>query len=319
VKKSSTSARADHPGGAADSRQHGLVLVSHGASARVRLDDGVEVLARAAGREQQFVCGDEVTCSCDSQHAQWQISEVRARRSALYRSNVRGRAELVAANLTLLVVVVAPRPEPDLYLVDRYLAAAASGGIGALLLANKADLEFTPLLRAEMAALAATGCTTLQCSAANGQGLDELRSRLRAATVMLVGQSGVGKSSLLRALVPGAQAAVGTLLKSDEGRHTTSTAQLYALPGGGALIDSPGVRDFAPAPEALDARTLGFAEVAALAPRCRFADCQHLQEPDCAVRAAVDAGTMSARRYESYRRLRRLREQLLARLPPGRR
>jgi ribosome biogenesis GTPase len=320
VKKSSTpTATATAAAGAAGRRQRGLVLVSHGASAHVRLDDGAELLARAAGRNLQFVCGDWVVCAEDSQHAQWQVSEVSARRSALYRSNARGRAELVAANLTLLVVVVAARPEPDLYLVDRYLAAAASSGIGTLLLANKADLEFTPAMRTEMAALTATGCTTLLCSAVSGLGLDELRLRLRAETVMLVGQSGVGKSSLLRALIPGAQAAVGTLLKSDEGRHTTSAAQLYALPGGGALIDSPGVRDFAPAPEALDARTLGFAEVAALAPQCRFADCQHLQEPHCAVRAAVDAGSMSARRYESYRRLRRLREQLLARLPPGRR
>ena len=315
MKQASSSAAT----GAAGTRRNGLVLVSHGASALVRFDDGTEVLARAAGRNLQFVCGDEVVCSGDGQHAQWQVSAVNARRSALYRSNARGRAELVAANLTLLVVVVAPRPEPDLYLVDRYLAAAASSGIGALLLANKAELDFTPGARAEMAALAATGCATLQCSAASGLGLDELRSRLRAETVMLVGQSGVGKSSLLRALVPGAEAAVGTLLKSDEGRHTTSAAHLYALPGGSALIDSPGVRDFAPAPEALDARTLGFAEVAALAPQCRFADCQHLQEPHCAVRAAVDKGTMSARRYESYRRLRRLREQLLSRLPPGRR
>jgi ribosome biogenesis GTPase len=303
----------------ATARQRGLVIVSHGASARVRLDDGTEVLARAAGRGLQFVCGDEVLCACDTRHAQWQVNEVSARRSALYRSNARGRAELVAANLTLLVVVVAPLPEPDLFLVDRYLAAATSAGIGILLVANKADLEFTPDTRVEMAALVATGCMALQCSAASGAGLDELRTRLCAATVMLVGQSGVGKSSLLRALVPGAQAAVGSLLKSDEGRHTTSAAQLYALPGGGSLIDSPGVRDFAPAPEALDARTLGFAEVAALAPQCRFADCQHLQEPHCAVRAAVEDGSISARRYESYRRLRRLREQLLARLPPGRR
>jgi ribosome biogenesis GTPase len=311
--------QSPNSGAAAATRQRGLVLVSHGASARVRLGDGTEVLARAAGRDLQFVCGDEVICTGDSQHAQWQVSEVSARRSALYRSNVRGRAELVAANLTLLVVVVAPRPEPDLYLVDRYLAAAASGGIGALLLANKAELEFTPAMCAEMAALAAAGYLTLRCSAVSGVGLDELLQRMRGETVMLVGQSGVGKSSLLRALVPGAVAAVGALLKSDAGRHTTSAAQLYALPGGGALIDSPGVRDFAPAPEALDVRTLGFAEVAALAPQCRFADCRHLQEPHCAVRTAVDAGTMSARRYESYRRLRRLHEQLLARLPPGRR
>lgn len=306
-------------GDAAAVHQPALVLVSHGASARVRLQSGEETLAQTARRCPQCVCGDEVICSSDGQHAQWQISEISARRSALYRSNARGRAELVAANLTLLVVVVAPRPEPDLFLVDRYLAAAASAGIGALLLANKADQEFTSALRAEIAALEAGGCAALHCSANSGAGLDALRTRLLGETVMLVGQSGVGKSSLLRRLVPGSGAVVGELLKTDEGRHTTSAAQLYTLPGGGMLIDSPGVRDFAPAPEMLDAGTLGFAEVAALAPQCRFADCRHMREPQCAVRAAVDSAAMSARRYESYRRLRRLREQLLERLPHAQR
>jgi ribosome biogenesis GTPase len=260
-----------------------------------------------------------VLCASDAQHAQWQIRQVLPRRSALYRTNLRGRAELVAANLTLLVVVVAPRPEPDLFLVDRYLAAAACAGIGALILANKVEQEFTPAMRAELAALEATGCSTLFCSAHTGLGLEALRARLRHETVMLVGQSGVGKSSLLRELIPGCDALVGELLKSTEGRHTTSAARLYALPGGGQLIDSPGVRDFAPAVDTLDAATLGFGEVAHYAPQCRFADCQHLKEPHCAVLAALAAGAISARRYESYRRLRRLREQLLARAPYSRR
>jgi ribosome biogenesis GTPase / thiamine phosphate phosphatase len=310
------------PSAAADStalRQSALVLVAHGASARVRLEDGVEALATPARRGMQCVCGDEVICVGDGQHAQWQLHEIMPRRSALYRSNARGRAELVAANVTLLIVVIAPRPVPDLFIVDRYLAAAASAGIASLLLANKADQEFDAAARDEVSALQASGCETLRCSARSGDGIDSLRSRLRGETVMLVGQSGVGKSSLLRQLVPGSQAAVGELLKDDEGRHTTSAAQLYALPGGGALIDSPGVRDFAPAVEMLDAASLGFAEIAALAPQCRFADCAHLREPQCAVRAAVDSGAVSARRYESYRRLRRLREQLLDRLPHSQR
>jgi len=260
-----------------------------------------------------------VLCTNDSRHAQWQIEAVRPRRSTLYRSSARGRAELVAANLTLMVVVVAPQPAPDLFLVDRYLAAAASAGIDSLLLANKADQEFTPDVRLELTALAATGCAFLQCSAATGAGLEPLRAHLRGATVMFVGQSGVGKSSLLRQLVPGCEATVGELLKSREGRHTTSAAQLYALPGGGSLIDSPGVRDFAPAAEALDAGTLGFSDIARHAPDCRFADCRHLKEPDCAVRAATTAGSISPRRYESYRRLRRLREELLQRAGYARR
>lgn len=305
--------------GPAPDQHPALVLVSHGPTARLRLDDGSEVLARAAGRDLQFVCGDRVLCACDTQHAQWQIQQLVPRRNALYRTNARGRAELVAANLSLLVVVVAPRPPPDLFLVDRYLAAATCAGIAALLVANKADQEYSPELRDGLAALAATGCATMSVSARTGEGLDSLRERLGGQTVMLVGQSGVGKSSLLRELVPGSEALVGELLKSDEGRHTTSVSQLYALPGGGALIDSPGVRDFAPAIESLDPRTLGFSEIARYAPQCRFADCQHLREPQCAVIAAVAAGSINARRYESYRRLRRLREQLQERVPYPRR
>jgi ribosome biogenesis GTPase / thiamine phosphate phosphatase len=304
--------------GHAAAGQAALVLIAHGASARVRLTDGTEVLARAAGRDLQFVCGDHVRCDRDAQHDQWQIQQVTPRASALYRSNARGRAELVAANLTMLVVVVAPQPRPDLFLVDRYLAAAASAGIGSLLVANKADEAFESDLQLEIAALASSGCATMTCSARTGLGLPALRERLRHQTVMFVGQSGVGKSSLLRELIPGCDAPIGELLKSKEGRHTTSAAHLYELPSGGALIDSPGVRDFAPAAEMLDARTLGFADIARFAPGCRFADCRHLKEPQCAVIAAVASGSISARRYESFRRLLRLRERLLERKPYSR-
>jgi ribosome biogenesis GTPase len=290
-------------------------VIAHGASARLRFGDGTEALARAAGRDLQVVCGDEVRCDRDTQHAQWLIQQVMPRRSALYRSNARGRAELVAANLTLLVVVVAPQPQPDLFLVDRYLAAAASAGLNSLLLCNKADQPFDEGMQEELAAFAATDCATLMCSARTGLGLSAVRERLHEQCVMFVGQSGVGKSSLLRELVPGCDAAVGEMLKSQEGRHTTSAARLYQLPGGGTLIDSPGVRDFAPAADMLDARTIGFVDLARFAPQCRFADCRHLKEPQCAVREAVTAGRISARRYESYRRLRRLRETLLERVP----
>jgi ribosome biogenesis GTPase len=129
---------------------------------------------------------------------------------------------------------------------------------------------------------------------------------------VLVGQSGVGKSSLVRRLLPQEQVAVGELVRAEEGRHTTTAARLFDLPHGAALIDSPGVRDFAPAVSTLDERTLGFPEVARLAAGCRFGDCRHLREPGCAVRAAAENGSWHPRRYESYRRLRRLREQLSA-------
>jgi ribosome biogenesis GTPase len=109
----------------------------------------------------------------------------------------------------------------------------------------------------------------------------------------MVGQSGVGKSSLLRALVPDSDAAIGTLVRDRcDGRHTTTASWLYALPQGGALIDSPGVRDFAPAIDRLHDADLGFTEIAALSAHCRFGDCRHMREPDCAVRAAAGARAM---------------------------
>ena len=301
-----------------EQRFPGLVLVSHGASARVRLPDDTEVQARAAGRDLQFACGDTAWCRYDARHDQWQLQEIAPRRSALFRTNARGRPELVAANLDCLAVVLAPLPEPDLFVVDRYLAAAHSAAIATVLLTNKSDLAFPAAVTAELDAYARAGFELLPCSAESGTGLEALRARLQGHCSMLVGQSGVGKSSLLRALVPGSEAAVGALLKSDEGRHTTSVTCLHELPGGGALIDSPGVRDFAPSLENLEARTLGFVEVARFAPQCRFADCAHLKEPGCAVRLAVAEGAMSARRYESYRRLHRLHQDLRERLPRGR-
>jgi ribosome small subunit-dependent GTPase A len=135
----------------------------------------------------------------------------------------------------------------------------------------------------------------------------------------LVGQSGVGKSSLVRQLVPQSEAQIGELDRDEEGRHTTTTSRLFDLPRGGHLIDSPGVRDFAPAIDRLDSRTLGFAEVERLAPGCRFQDCQHMREPGCAVQKAAENGELDARRYESYRRMRRLYDDLVkARGPKSR-
>jgi ribosome biogenesis GTPase len=134
---------------------------------------------------------------------------------------------------------------------------------------------------------------------------------------VLVGQSGVGKSSLVSALLPDEEVQTGELVREEEGRHTTTASRAYALKCGGTLIDSPGVRDFAPAIDHLDARTLGFPEAERLAVGCRFQDCRHMQEPDCALINAVESGAVSARRYESYRRLRRLHADLVEARGPG--
>jgi ribosome biogenesis GTPase len=258
------------------------------------------------------VCGDDVRCRNDPHHGEVHVVEVLARRTALYRSNARGGVEPVLANLTRLLVVIAPLPPPDPFVADRYLAAAESAGIAATPVLNKAELDIDLELRAQLDVYATAGYECITVSATTGEGMDALLSACAGQVAALVGQSGVGKSSLVGRLVPDAEVAIGGLMRDEEGRHTTTVSRLYDLAGGGRLIDSPGVRDFAPSVAHLDPRHLGFVEVARLAPGCRFLDCRHMREPGCAVQQAVESGSMDPRRYESYRRLRRLAQELTA-------
>lgn len=296
------------------------VIAAFGRHLIVRAGDQ-ELRARPAGRRLSIVCGDRVRCEVDRKHDEILIVEVLPRRTLLARANQRGDSEPVVANITRLVVVVAPVPSPDFFIVDRYLCAATAAGIAGALAVNKSDLGTDEEMRGEIAAYLAAGYGQVDCSAKAGQGMTELRALLSTGVSVLVGQSGVGKSSLVRALLPGVEIATGELMREQEGRHTTTASRAYELePGlatGGTLIDSPGVRDFAPAIEQLDGETLGFPEVSRLAANCRFQDCKHLHEPDCAVMGAVESGEMSARRYESYRRLRRLYSDLVTARGPG--
>jgi ribosome biogenesis GTPase len=286
------------------------VIACYGRHLLLRDSAGREIMARPFGRALAVVCGDAVRCRPDERHGEVHVLEVLPRRNALYRSNARGADEPVMANLTRLLVVIAPLPPPDLFVADRYLAAAESAGISAALVINKSELGLEPELRSQLRAFAAAGYDCICCSAHTGVGMPALLGACAAGVAALVGQSGVGKSSLLRRLVPDADIGVGELVREEEGRHTTTASRLFQLPGGGQLIDSPGVRDFAPAVDQLNARHLGFVEVRRLAPGCRFLDCRHLREPGCAVRAGLETGAIAPRRYESYRRLRRLHEKL---------
>jgi ribosome biogenesis GTPase len=278
-----------------------------------------ELRARPAGRRLSIVCGDRVRCEADRAHDEVMIVEVLPRKTLLARANLRGESEPVVANITQLVVVVAPVPQPDFFIVDRYLCAATAAGIAGAIAVNKSDLETNKPTREEIDALIAAGYAHVSCSATLGQGLAELRGLLAGSISVLVGQSGVGKSSLVNALLPKLQIETDSLMREEEGRHTTTASRSYPLESGGSLIDSPGVRDFAPAIEQLDAETLGFPEVDRLASGCRFQDCRHMQEPACAVIGAVEAGQLSARRYESYRRLRRRYTDLLEARGPAQR
>ncbi len=296
------------------------VIASFGRHLLLRDPAGRLHKARPMGRSLDIVCGDLVHCADDSGD-EVLVDSVLPRRTQLRRSSLRGRSEPLAANLSQLGVVLAPVPLPDLFMVDRYICAAECAGLRTLVILNKEDLPIPPELTAGLAVYRKLGYEVLSLSTHHNAQLPEaLAAALRGQTTVLAGQSGVGKSSLTRLLTADAEPiAIGQLLRDEEGRHTTTASRLYECRAGGRVIDSPGVRDFAPAIDDLEATTLGFREVSLLAAGCRFQDCRHLQEPRCAVRDAVTAGTMDARRYESYRRLRRLHEQLWEQRPPGER
>ena len=287
------------------------IIAVYGRDLLVRDAAGTELRARPKGRRMNVVCGDEVLCERDATHDEIAVVDTRPRKTALYRSNMRGEAEAIVANISQLFVVLAPKPAPDLFVVDRYVAAATSANIVATLVLNKQDLPIDDELRTALLAYQKAGYRTLRCSAKAGDGVDTLIESNAGSVAALVGQSGVGKSSLVRRLIPESQPAVGELDRDEEGRHTTTTSRMFDLPRGGHLIDSPGVRDFSPAIDKLDSRTLGFAEVDRLAPGCRFQDCQHMREPGCAVQKAAESRELDARRYESYRRMRRLYDELV--------
>ena len=271
---------------------------------------GRRVSCQLQRRSLKPVVGDTVLWQASADET-GTLSEILPRRSELTRIDSRGRPELVAANISQLVIVLAADPVPDWFLLDRYLAAAELGPFAALIVYNKSDLAVdAPPELAEYIGLGYPGCRT---SAVQRTGLVELTTAMRDRRSVMIGQSGVGKSSLLNSLLGDTPQTVGELSeKSGQGRHTTTTAVLYSLPTGGELIDSPGVRDYAP--YIADTRVVanGFREFVPLLSNCRFQDCRHLAEPNCAVKHAVMAGQLAQRRYASYRRLYDLTESLQA-------
>jgi len=284
------------------------VIATYGRHLLLRDALGKPYRARPIGRKLEIVCGDRV--ECEFQGDELLVAATLPRDTFLRRSTLRGRSEPLAAHLSQLAVVLAPVPLPDLFLIDRYLCAAECAGLAALIVLNKSDLAEAAELATALTPFASLGYEMVAVSAEINSDAAMLAPRLIGHTTILVGQSGVGKSSLTRLVTHGEEIAVGELVREEEGRHTTTASRLYDCEGGGRIMDSPGVRDFAPAIDDLEGSTLGFRELARLRSGCRFMDCHHLQEPGCAVRAAVDDGSMDARRYESYRRLRRLYTQL---------
>ncbi|MFO1371298.1 MAG: small ribosomal subunit biogenesis GTPase RsgA [Candidatus Competibacteraceae bacterium] len=297
--------------------QTGRVITHYGANLIV--EDGESQLQRCAVRQNlgRLACGDRVVWQA-SGTGEGVVVAVAERCSLLTRPDYNGRPRPVAANLDAVVVMLAPAPELSEPLIDRYLVAIATIGVQGLLLLNKLDLldaTAQAALSIRLEPYRQMGYPLLLASSHTAQGLDELRTWLRGRTSLLVGQSGVGKSSLIKALLPDRAIRIQAISQATgHGAHTTSSSTLYHLPDGGDLIDTPGVRSFELGELRLDDLDRGFIELTPYLGRCRFSDCRHGTEVGCALREAVECGDITARRLDSYRQLRAI---LVAAAKPG--
>lgn len=276
----------------------GIITAAFGRQYEVTLEDGRVANGIPRGKKSPFACGDSVELG-PLHDSEAQILKHAPRSSLLYRSD-EWKEKLIAANATQVVIVVAVEPAFSAELVSRALAAVQHEGLRALVVLNKCDLAAgLPQAREQLAPYVAIGVPVLELSARDDAG--PLLPWLVGQTSVLVGQSGMGKSTLVNALVPEADAATREISTAlDSGKHTTTHARMYALPGGGQLIDSPGLQAFGLAHLSRGEIELGFAEFVPHLGHCRFRDCRHEHEPDCAVKAAVAAGTIDARRLAHF-------------------
>jgi ribosome biogenesis GTPase len=285
-------------------RERGLVparvATQHRGGFELVAEDGEWAGVPAGTLEELPAVGDWVAAAPLRDEQKAVIEAVLPRRTAFTRSDPWSDAEeVVAANVDTVLVVTAVGRDFNPRRLERYLAAAHESGADPVVLVNKADLEPDTAAVAQAQA-AAPGVPVHLVSAKAGTGLEQLAPYLvRGRTVALLGSSGVGKSTLANRLA-GTDLATAEVREDERGRHTTTRRQLVPLPGGGLLLDTPGLRELQLSGADLDET---FPEIAALAAECRFRNCSHTHEPGCAVRAAVEAGELPRERLESYVKL----------------
>ena len=287
----------------------GQIIAAFGRQYLVRLADGSEITCLTRGKKSEVACGDEVeikrTADASIENgtgAQGVIERIAPRRSLLHRSDA-FREKLIAANVTQIIIVVAAEPSFSDELLARCLIAAFDQQLVVLIVLNKCDLsDAANAARKRLAPYTAIGYRVLELSAK--QDVSSLRPYLHGHTSVLVGQSGMGKSTLINALLPDAQAATREISTAlDSGKHTTTHARLYRIDENSGLIDCPGVQAFGLHHLSFGGIEQGFVEFAQYLGQCRFRDCRHAHEPGCALRNAVAEGKIDARRLELFQQI----------------
>ena len=276
---------------------NGLVIASYGKRYGVELADGTELSCVTRGKKTDLACGDRVKVKLTGPN-EGVVEQLEARSSLLYRSNS-FRSKMLAANVSQAVIVLATQPSFYEELLARCLVAVEAAGIKAVIVLNKCDLGSADEALGKLQHYAALGYTIQPLSAR--ENIEPLKQWLRGETSVLVGQSGMGKSTIINALLPGQQVRtqeVSSVL--DSGKHTTTAAHLYHLGTESQLIDSPGLQEFGLHHLDADQLELTFVEFRPYLGKCRFNNCRHMKEPDCAIQRAVAEGTIQAQRLAYY-------------------
>ncbi len=280
----------------------GTIVAAYGKRFQVELsDDQKRISCVTRGKKTDLACGDNVTLKLTDKH-EGVIESTLPRKTLLYRSNA-FKSKMLAANVTQIIIVLATQPSFYEALLNRCLIAAEAAGIKALIVLNKCDLADNDDAKQKLALYTGLGYQVLALSAT--EDISALRPYLQGEASILVGQSGMGKSTIINALLPDADVRTREVsLVLDSGKHTTTAAHLYHLDPHSQLIDSPGLQEFGLHHLSTDELEHAFIEFRPYLGKCRFNNCKHLQEPDCAIKEAMTTNKVTSERLAIYQMLR---------------